>query len=301
VQGESDKFLYVFSHAKALKEASMNERFSQRFEEELKNLESGLVKKRGTKTIGKVSERLGRIKERYPSANKHYKIGVVSDGTFATAVNWKRIETSPESTDGVYFLRTSKTELSETGFWNIHNTPTQIEETFRILKTDLSLRPGFHRSDIQSEAHIYLGVVAFMVVMTIRHQLKASDIHHDWRNIVRLMNTQKMVLSSAKDSTGQLQSGNPCSHAFCGLHRTRPFCKPEAILPNGGEKALLTRAAQRFPLAAASIFYCLRDALFFAHRFRIACEEIKEKRSGIHAGQPYLAVSHMAIIGEGQC
>jgi transposase len=118
-------------------------------------------------------------------------------------VNWKRIETSPESTDGVYFLGTSKTELSETGIWDIYNTLTRIEETFRILKTDMSHRPGFHRSDIQSEAHIYPGVVAYLVVMTIRHQLKASGIHHDWRNIIRLMNAQKMVLSSAKDSKGQ--------------------------------------------------------------------------------------------------
>jgi len=211
IPGESDRFLYVHSHAKAEKEASMNERFSGRLEEELKNMESALHKKGGTKKIEKVCERLGRIKERYPSANKYYTIDVISDGTFATAVKWKRIEASPEQADGVYFLRTSQTELSETDIWNIYNTLTQIEATFRILKTDLHLRPGFHISDDQSEAHIYLGIVAYMVVVTIRHQLKASGIHHDWQNIVRIMNTQKMVVSTVKDSNDQLLMIKKCS------------------------------------------------------------------------------------------
>jgi hypothetical protein len=211
VKDESDKFLYVHSEAKAEKEASMNERFSHHFEEELGSMESALHKKRGTKKIEKVHERLGRIKERYPSAHKHYKIEIISDGTFATAVKWKRIEVSAEPTDGVYFLRTSKTELSETAIWDIYNTLTQIEATFRVLKTDLHLRPVCHISDNQSEAHIYLGIVAYMVVATIRHQLKQAGIHHDWQNIVRIMNTQKMVVSTVRDSNDQLLVIKKCS------------------------------------------------------------------------------------------
>jgi hypothetical protein len=211
VKDESDKFLYVHSHAKAEKEASMNTHFSQHFEEELKNMEAALHKKRGTKKIEKVHERLGRIKERYPAANKHYKIDIDSDGTFATAVKWKRIEVSPNSTDGVYFLRTSKTELSETEIWDIYNTLTQIEATFRVLKTDLHLRPVCHIFDNNSEAHIYLGIVAYTVVATIRQQLKKAGIHHDWQNIVRIMNTQKMVVSTVRDSNDQLLMIKKCS------------------------------------------------------------------------------------------
>lgn len=211
MNGESDKFLYVHSHAKAKKEAAMNDHFSQHFEEELKNMEDSLHKKGGTKRIEKVYERLGRIKERYPAANKHYTIDILSDGKMATAMTWKHIESSPEQTDGVYFLRTSKTELSETEIWDIYNTLTQIEATFRILKTDLHLRPVFHKSDDHSDAHIYLGIVAYMVVAAIRYQLNQSGIHHDWQNIVRIMNTQKMVVSTAKDSKDQLLMIKKCS------------------------------------------------------------------------------------------
>ena len=34
----------------------------------------------------------------------------------------------------------------------------EIEATFRILKTDLSLRPVHHQSDANCEAHLFLGV-----------------------------------------------------------------------------------------------------------------------------------------------
>lgn len=210
-QGESDKFLYVHSLAKAQKEASMKKHFSQHFEEELKNMEKSLHKKGGTKTIEKVYERLGRIKERYPSANKHYKIQITTDGKLATALSYERIEKSPEPTDGVYFLRTSKTDLSEKEIWDIYNTLTQIEATFRILKTDLNLRPVYHISDDHSSAHIYLGIVAYMVVNTIRYQLKQHNINLDWKNIVRIMNTQKMVVSTVKDSNDQILMIKKCS------------------------------------------------------------------------------------------
>ena len=209
--GETDKFLYVHSHAKAKKEASMNEHFSQHFEEELKNMESSLHKKGGTKKLIKVYERLGRIKERYPSANKHYKIEILSDGKLATSITWKYIETSPTPTDGVYFLRTSKTKLFEKEIWNIYNSLTQIEATFRTLKTDLHLRPVYHKADEQSDAHIFLGIIAYTVVATIRYQLRQLGINHDWQTIVRIMNTQKMVVSTVKDSNDQLLMVNKCS------------------------------------------------------------------------------------------
>ena len=189
----------------------MDARFSQHFEEELRNIERSLHKKGGTKRIEKVHERLGRIKERYPAANKHYKISVSTDKTYVTALTWERREVTRSATDGVYFLRTSKTDLSETGIWDIYNSLTQIEATFRILKTDLHLRPIHHRADSHSEAHIYLGIVAYMVVATIRHQLKRAGIHDDWQNIVRIMNTQKMVVSTVRDSDDQLLLIKKCS------------------------------------------------------------------------------------------
>ena len=87
---------------KGLKEASMNDHFCEHYELELS-------KKGGTKNYAKVCERIGRLKERCPTANKHYNIEVKLDEKQDKAIDviWKRTPLKPKSSEGVYFIRTS--------------------------------------------------------------------------------------------------------------------------------------------------------------------------------------------------
>jgi len=200
-EGSTDQFMYIKSKQKAVKEASMEAHYSKRFEEELEYLSKTIHTKGGTKKIKSVCERLGRIKERYPTANKHYKIEITEENQIVTQITFSKIQpTASNQTQGVYFLRTSLPENDEKTLWTIYNTLTEVEATFRTLKTDLQLRPVYHQKDNRTEAHIHLGVLAYMLVNTIRYKLKQNGIHHDWRNIVRIMNTQKLVTTSFKNT-----------------------------------------------------------------------------------------------------
>jgi transposase len=102
-------------------------------------------------------------------------------------------------------------DKDEKATWDIYNTLTEVEATFRILKTDLSLRPVFHQKDDSTEAHIHLGVLAYTIVKTIRYKLKKQNIHHGWKNIVRIMNTQKTVTTSMKNDKHQVIIIKKCS------------------------------------------------------------------------------------------
>lgn len=208
-----DTYLYVRSQQKAAKESSMREHFSQRYEENIENIKQSLSKKGGTKKLDKVWERIGRLKERYPSANKHYDIKVIPDNKNKKAIDIKlnKKELKPRTTDGVYFIRTNLDKKDEKTLWTIYNTLTEIEATFRLLKTDLSLRPVFHKNDEFVKAHLFLGLLAYQVVATIRYQLKSQNINYDWRNIVRKMNTQKEVTTTIKNKKGDLIRIKKCS------------------------------------------------------------------------------------------
>lgn len=238
-EGETDQFLYVRSQMKAKKEVSMQEHYSSRYEDELKNLSASIHKKGGTKKTEKVWERLGRVKERYSAANKHYSINVKSDKGIAVSITWERNKIKAAPTEGVYFLRTSLIELDENEIWNIYNTLTEVESTFRTLKTDLSLRPIHHQKDNHSQAHIFLGIVAYMVVATIRYRLKANNINYDWKNIVRIMNTQKMVSSTMNDKENNLIITKKCSKASANAneiyqamgYKKAPFNLKKFVLP----------------------------------------------------------------------
>lgn len=88
--------------------------------------------------------------------------------------------------------------------WDSYNTLREIENTFRILKTDLDMRPIFHQKDDSTMAHLHLAILAYWVVNTIRHQLKEKGINHQWNEIVRLMNTQKAVTTTAQNNCEQI-------------------------------------------------------------------------------------------------
>lgn len=191
-KGYADTWMYVQSDAKREKEASMTEKLSQRFEEELESIKGALSKKGGTKKLEKVWERIGRAKEKHNRASARYEVSVQQADGIATDMSWKH-KPSPardEKEKGVYFLRTSYKKPSEKELWDIYNTIREVESTFRCLKSDLQIRPVHHQKDERIEAHIYLTLLAYQLVNTIRYMLKEKGIKYDWSNIKRIMSTQ---------------------------------------------------------------------------------------------------------------
>lgn len=104
---------------------------------------------------------------------------------------------------GTYFLRTNVQELDEKSVWDYYNLIRDIECTNRQLKTDLNLRPIYHQTDLRSEAHLFFGLLAYWVVNNIRLQLKRSGINHYWKEIVRIMSTQKAVTTEGTNVLGE--------------------------------------------------------------------------------------------------
>ena len=91
---------------------------------------------------------------------------------------------------GIYFLRTTLDETDQKALWDIYNTIREIGYTFWVLKTEVDLRPTYHKTDDASMAHFHLGMLAYWLVDTIRYQLKQKGYKKNWREIVRIMNTQ---------------------------------------------------------------------------------------------------------------
>lgn len=192
-QGYDDTWMYVQSPAKRSKEQSMDEKLIQRYQEELKEIEAALHKKGGTKSLEKVWERIGRAKERNRRVSARYQIDIESQDEKAVSMKWKekqQTKTTKDKAEGVYFIRTSYTGASEKQLWDIYNTIREVESTFRCLKSDLQIRPVHHQNDERIQSHIYLTILSYQLVNTIRHMLKANQLHYDWQNITRIMASQ---------------------------------------------------------------------------------------------------------------
>lgn len=236
-----DQYMWVRSQTKALKEQSMNGLLSQRFEDGIENIRNGILKKGGTKKLEKVYERLGRLKEKYPSVHKYYDITIMKNeqGLAAGIKCAHKTGVDPDKKAGIYFLRTSLKGQDETILWTIYNTIREIEYTFRVLKTDLDLRPIYHKTDDASMAHLNLGILAYWIVNTIRYQLKQKGYNFDWREIVRVMNTQKCVTTSVENineeiiSIRQCTELNPKAKQIYDLMHFKyvPFVRKKSVVP----------------------------------------------------------------------
>ena len=214
-QDDRSYYLKVSSEGKQLKESSMNQRFIERFEEGLNIISNAITGKHGTKQYDKVHQRIGRLKQKYPSIHGMYDIKIEKDDKeVCLSMKWTRIpekSATIEANQGVYFIRSSITGASETLIWLIYNSIREIESSFRCLKSDLELRPIFHKSETGCDAHLHLGLLAYWVVNTIRFQLKKEGIHSDWREIVRIMNTQKCVTTTMLNDKDERLSVRCCS------------------------------------------------------------------------------------------
>lgn len=193
-QAYQDTWMYVESEGKRKKETSIDQKLSQRYLEELQSIKDAFSKKGGTKKTEKVWERIGRAKEKHKHVSARYKISVENQAGKAIDMKWEFVENKikQDKSRGVYFIRTNHDTTSESKLWDVYNTIREVEATFRGLKTDLNIRPVHHQNDDRIDAHMYLTILAYQLVNTIRHMLKNNGINHGWKNIVRIMSTQKI-------------------------------------------------------------------------------------------------------------
>ena len=205
----------IYSPQKELKESSMNRQFRERFETELLKTKASLSKKGGKKKYEKVIERVGRAIQKYPSIARYYVIEYERDKSNEQNmldIQWHvAVPDSIDSRSGIYFLRTNREQLDEKTTWEYYNLIREIECTNRQLKTDLNLRPIYHQKDESSDAHLYLGLLAYQIVNTIRYKLKQTGETCYWTEIKRRMMTQKAVTTEAVNALGEKIQLRLCS------------------------------------------------------------------------------------------
>lgn len=233
----------VKSDFKAMKERSMNTKFKDRFELDLQKLAKGITLKSGIKTQEKIQQKIGRLKERYPSIAPNFTINCTLDQEQINVIKieWETNQTAvkKEKEQGVYFLKTSLKDKDEATIWKIYNSLREVESTFRTLKTDLDLRPIYHKNDNATMAHLHLGLLGYWIVNTIRFQLKIKKINHDWKEVLRIASTQKLVATSIIDDQENSVFIKKCSEPNTKLqeiyqalkYKSKPFGIKKFVVP----------------------------------------------------------------------
>ena len=197
--GEIDLFCHSTSCEQ--KEKSMFLLLQKRFEEDIQSIKDSLKKQRGIKKISKVFQRIGRLKQKHSKIASYYDIDVKVDEIKDSVIDitWKEKKKKIENRfQGAHILKTYGLDWKEEELWNTYTTLTEVERSFRYLKSDLGFRPVFHKIDRRVKAHLFICVIAYHIMQTILYKLKKKGIPLSFKTLKNNMSSQTVSSVSIK-------------------------------------------------------------------------------------------------------
>jgi transposase len=95
----------------------------------------------------------------------------VTRDTFHFRVDKEKLKQA-EWRDGHYLLRSNLQGSDPAVLWERYVQLTQIESVFRSLKSELGIRPVYHRLEHRVDAHILVAFLAYCLQVTLKNRLK---------------------------------------------------------------------------------------------------------------------------------
>jgi hypothetical protein len=168
-----DNELYVLAKSK---DRRAKERAMRKYR--LRKYLAGLAKlRKNCRDRDKLLEKLGALKQQAGKSSGCVDLilppqgGKVTPNSFNYHLN-RNAYRKMLLRDGMYLLRTNLTETDPNIIWQRYILLTQVEAAFKSLKSDLAVRPMRHQLEHRVEAHIFVAVMGYCLMVTLRHKLR---------------------------------------------------------------------------------------------------------------------------------
>jgi transposase len=152
----------------------------------------------------KVSEAIGRLKQRYPRVARYYEIVYHAS---PPQLRWREQEEKKrraEQLDGGYLLKTDRQDLTPEEIWRTYLLLNRAESAFRAMKSPRLERPIFHQLERRVETHIFLCVLAYHLLVSIEKTLRDRGLHTSWESIRERLSTHQVVTVVLPTSEGEI-------------------------------------------------------------------------------------------------
>jgi len=211
--GASDIRIRCESKNRSKKEEEMLLQVNKKFEKDLEYLKEGLSLKRRIKKYDKVLEKIGKLRNKYSRVQKGYEVELLKDkNNNVIDLKWKFDKSKlSKPYDGSYYLRTDRKDLSDLSIYNTYKLLVNIEEIFKCLKSELGLRPIFHRTGKRVESHLFISVLGYHLVKYIELSLSKAGINKRWATIRDIFSNNKIITTSLLSVNGESINIRSCS------------------------------------------------------------------------------------------
>ena len=134
-----------------------------------------------------IERALGFVRIRWPQEGEE-----VTRETFLFHLDKEKLEKA-ELRDGHYLLRSNLVGEGPSLLWELYLQLTQIEATFKALKSEWGLRPIYHQVEKRVEAHIFVAFQAYALSVTLKKRLEALAPGLTPRTVLEKLATIQML------------------------------------------------------------------------------------------------------------
>jgi transposase len=167
---EGELYVLAKSQGRQAKETAMRRKRLARLLRKLRGMRKSLPKRdRLLLRIGAAKKEAGRafgfVKIHLPPASE-----AVTGQSFTFQLDKAKLQAAQQR-DGHYLLRSNLTDEDPAVLWTRYVQLTQIESVFRSLKSELGIRPIYHRLEHRADAHILVAFLAYCLQVTLKNRL----------------------------------------------------------------------------------------------------------------------------------
>ena len=181
----------------------------------------------------KINQAIGRLQERYPRVARYFRIAHDPETATIVCEFDAAKHAKAEQLDGCYLIKTDRQDLSGDALWRLYVLLTHAETAFRDMKSPLAERPIFHHIERRTEAHIFLCVLAYHLLIAIEKTLLDQAIHTSWATVRDALKTHQVctiVLPTADGSCLRIRKAATAEPDVQNLYR-RLAIPPQIIKP----------------------------------------------------------------------
>ena len=173
IEDQGETYVLAKSKARMQKERAMRHR-------KLRKYLLGLDKlQKNYRDRDRFLKRLGVLLHEAGSSSKCVELQLPPEGKKVSRENFtysfnRQIYRQMIHRDGKYFLRTNQTGKTPIELWEQYMLQTRVEQSFKELKSDLSIRPIHHQLEHRVDAHIFIAFMSYCLQTTLRQKLTTS-------------------------------------------------------------------------------------------------------------------------------
>jgi transposase len=169
---QEDLYILARSEKRIHKERAMRRRKLKKLWQRLHVLQTQkLTRDQLLIKLGAAKKEAGRVYSLIEIRLPRNEVAFKADG-FGFALRKDRLRQTRRR-EGRYLLRSNLTQTDPAQLWQYYIQLTEIEQAFKELKSDLSIRPIYHQLDERIEAHIFIAFVAYCLQVTLKQRTRA--------------------------------------------------------------------------------------------------------------------------------